>query len=517
MRVKPETTAEAEAGYAPTSPDFHRHIGDFQQLLADTNALSPLQVMLLHDGARLLRYFTTVLELLNEAMDVLFLPQLWDTDPVLFWISLGFLVFTVLVRISVCAGFVPRLKAGRLAAFTKGALIYTLEPNAGMSYIEPLLETQSRGASVDERTILTHELDRATALATLKSTFAMVLFEDLPELAVEVAFVVKTKGSASAAGPIFLLSATTTLMHLCRQLYEIRSLLAFLPANKALDEAAQLCNQSHKAVARHKLASAQLIAVADEVGKGVWEQFSAEGRTDLSPESIVRAARAGGARLTKLSLFGCPHVPSEGVAQIAEACPALKEAFLIRTGVRDAAIASLARNCGRNLTTLGLGVCPELTQASLFSLVGKVPNLQFLALIMNQWVEDEAVVALVKTTPALNFVALTGTRCTDETLFALAAWCPKLAKVGVVTETTTDAGILALARGCPALTVLCTKRGPGGWTWGGDCVHVTEEGRRAAEKARPGLFPDVAGHPAGAGGALLRRGSSRAVSGRAGD
>ena len=46
----------------------------------------------------------------------------------------------------------------------------------------------------------------------------------------------------------------------------------FLPANMALDEAAQLCNQSHKAAPRHKLDSAQLIAFADEVGKGVWEQ-----------------------------------------------------------------------------------------------------------------------------------------------------------------------------------------------------------------------------------------------------
>ena len=114
--------------------------------------------------------------------------------------------------------------------------------------------------------------------------------------------------------------------------------------------------------------------------------------------------------------------------------------------------------------------------------------MKMFALIMCPKMNDEGVVALVKTTPKMGFIALTGTSCTEASLLAIAEHCPALFKIGVPIEGTTDAGILALARNCPKLKCIATERGKAGWAWGKGCPLVTEEGKREAEKIRPGIF-----------------------------
>ena len=184
LRPPPTQTSPAasEERYAPKTSDF-AHIASHQAVLAEIASLSPLQITLMRDASRILQHFSSSLELLNEAMDVTFLPELRRATPSLYYVSLAFLGLMMATRLYIVLSFLRgRVKPGHFTAFLRGALVYLLEPNLGMQFIEPHLKNQSFERNVDERTILTHEVDGRVARATLKSTAVMVLFEDLPEV-----------------------------------------------------------------------------------------------------------------------------------------------------------------------------------------------------------------------------------------------------------------------------------------------------------------------------------------------
>lgn len=410
----------------------------------------------------------------------MFLPDLWTADPRLFYASLAFLLLTLFTRFVICLRFVPRLKEGNGAALVWGTLVYMVEPNAGIQHIEPLLNTQTQHKMVDERRELTHEIDRQLARSTLISSIVMILCEDLPELVIEMLYisvVAAKSGTDARFGPVFVISLLTTLIHTLRILYEVRSLLRFLPVNGALDEVSLLSNQSNKSAPK-KLDDSRLHAIATEFG-GVWSDFNAEYREDLSEDTLVRAACAAGPGLLKLSLFSCTQLTNAGLSRIAGACPRLREVYLPRIPIGDVVVRELVDGCGQTLIKLAIGSCPQLTADCLVAMCGKVPRLEMLAILNNEWVTDDAVVKLLRTTPRLNFLGVLGTAVTDDTMLAVAEACPGMEKLLVQRCPISDAGLLAVAEGCPKLKVVNVT----------GCEQITEEGKRAANAARPGLFP----------------------------
>lgn len=110
-----------------------------------------------------------------------------------------------------------------------------------------------------------------------------------------------------------------------------------------------------------------------------------------------------------------------------------------------------------------------------------MPRLELLATLSNEWVTDDAVVQLLRTTPRLTFLGALGTPVTDATMLAVAECCPSMEKLLMQRFPITDAGLLAVAKTCPKLKAVNAT----------GCELVTEPGKRAANAARPGLFPDV--------------------------
>ena len=215
-------------------PQHIRHVQTHANRLAHTAALSPLQLLQLHEAARVLAFSSTIVELTNEGMDVLFLGSLYSlNDKTLFNLSLSCLLITLLTRCAIILSFARRMRHGGCGQFVVAAAVYVVEPNAGLSMIEPLLMTETAEKFLDERAILTHEVDRMTTIATLKSVITMILLEDLPELLIEGAYLYQAN-STGPADPIFLMSTMTTLVHLMSGLYEVWVLLCFLPLNTVI-------------------------------------------------------------------------------------------------------------------------------------------------------------------------------------------------------------------------------------------------------------------------------------------
>ena len=325
----------------------------------------------------------------------------------------------------------------------------------------------------------------------------MILFEDLPELAIELAYI-SSGGADNETSSIFILSMCTTVVHLIRSVYELRSLHGFLPKNRALDEAAQLCNQSKKK-AKHVLCDEQLELYSQTIGKGVWESFNAEWRIDLKASSIVQGAIAGGGKVIRVCLFGCMQLSPDDLTTIFEHCHNLEQVWTSNTNIDDACVKTLVRMCNETCTHLALSGCPNITRNIFPLMTGMLPNLCFIALSNTLdrsdslsapsylWVTDSDVIPFLRTVPLLKFLALCETSCTDETFIAAAELCPRLETVGV-NKDTTDEAIFALVRSCKNLKRFGCQRDEAGWVWNLEAATVSEEAKKKARELRPNIL-----------------------------
>lgn len=199
-----------------------------------TASLSPFELTMLHASYRMMEKLHIVTELLNEAMDVAFLPALARETPVLFWMSLFFLSLSSAARVSSALSMLPRLLPNCRRKYFLSTLVYVVEPSTGLAMLQPLLSTTTSDKNLDERVSLLHDNDRVAAKAQLKSAFATLVFEDLPEAVIEVRSRLRHPDllgsaqptnfssalaqfsylfSSGKATPIFMLSLVTTLLH----------------------------------------------------------------------------------------------------------------------------------------------------------------------------------------------------------------------------------------------------------------------------------------------------------------
>jgi len=298
-----------------------------------------------------------------------------------------------------------------------------------------------------------------TAKAQLKSAFATLVFEDLPEAIIDISYLF----SSGKATPILMLSLVTTFLHTFMQIGEIRAIRRFLPANAAIAASCEYANQSNKE-ARYKLTSDELILAAAQVGHN-WEEFNCEFRGGLSATAIIKAASAGGTKVRKLSVFMCKQIDGAAMAHISEHTKNLKELFLPGCAVDNIGIRALVENCGKSLELIAMGVCSNLDQDTLPLIAGGLPNLKTLFLIKNpMWVDDEGMIAMIRgglhslQTAALSWCP----KITDATLFEMGrAGLPELSRLDLIDCSVTQEGVLAVVRGCPKLVKIVLAITPG--------------------------------------------------------
>ena len=203
--------------------------------------------------------------------------------------------------------------------------------------------------------------------------------------------------------------------------------------------------------ATFKLNDAELISVSKSIGMH-WEEFNSEFRADLSPESLVVGASAGGHKMKKISLFVNKQVTGEILTRIVERTPNLRELFIPGTPINDDSILALVDSCGKSLETLAIGVCHNLTSKTMLHLRDKIPNCTFLALIMNPWVDDDGMFAILPGVKKIKKLALNGTKITDKTLHEMGRLeLQDLETIYTQNCDISEKGLIAAMRGCPLL------------------------------------------------------------------
>lgn len=89
-----------------------------------------------------------MMELYNEGTDLIFLAQLWTASLPLFWASVFFLLLNVLGRMLVLWRQSKDVDKTKRWAFARAALLYMIEPNAGMRKMKATLNEKEPGGKV---------------------------------------------------------------------------------------------------------------------------------------------------------------------------------------------------------------------------------------------------------------------------------------------------------------------------------------------------------------------------------
>ena len=301
---------------------------------------------------RALRYgvwWDTLLELLNEIGDVLFLIFKLPAHPVLFWWSFVALCGALLMRLAIALSFWPRVdKASKKGRYAAGVLVSLLEPMTGSRMVKRALRRHDEVAGEttwdygkgmyvtaerqrDQRAVRA-ENDLLAATNEIRFVVVLVLVEDLQELAIQIIFLAWTEEldfGKLINDPLLLLTTFGTLAHMVRQLAEAHALLRELPA---LRLAADLFHD---------------------------KTFG----PDATDADVAAFARKAGAAARCVNLRGCEGVGDAGAKALAEHCPHLVTVnFGGCSELTDAAVTALATHCAQ-LTSVAFGGCDNLTDA----------------------------------------------------------------------------------------------------------------------------------------------------------
>ena len=370
---------------------------------------------------RMLRYgeaFDAMLELLNEAGDVLFLMFKLPQYAVLFWWSLAALVGSLLMRLAIGLTSWHRVdwpSKGRW--YVAGLLTMLVEPMTGgrmvrralISHEEAAGERSWDGATRswvtaerqrDDRAVRARN-DLAAATAELRNSMVLVFVEDVQELVIELLYLAWSDGldvHKLAADPLLLITTAGTLAHMGRQLVEARALWRELPELRRVAECRDMA-------------------------------FAA-GATD---DDLARFARRARGAARRVDLRTCiASITDKGIAALARCCPQLRSVDVSGTTGRpnetltDAGATALAQGCPQ-LSSVNFECCDKLT--------------------------DAGATALAQGCPQLSSVNFMGCGMTDAGAKALAQGCPQLSSVSFEgCRKLTDAGAKALAQGCPKLS-----------------------------------------------------------------
>ena len=456
----------------------------------------------------------SLMEVYNEATDVLFLLELWAKAKLLFWFSVVFLAANVLGRcLVVCRewGDVDPTKKGQ---FIRSACAYLLEPNVGMRRMKSTLLRDTEGGLVwnqqqgyvkgerDAVAVSAHA-DLISAKAEVRTLLLLIMTQDVPELAIQIVFLLMTTeaGSEGNATVLFWLTVAGTVLHGTRLGMDAWTTWSQLPrlhrvaegrdksfepnatdddvdsfASRCgrevryvnLKDAAAITDQGVIALAARcphiqrlvlsdcsLLTDRAVVAVAKACPSLIDVQLA---RCKLLSDAAIYAL-CECVGIQKLWINSCTKISPPAMQRIGESLPALRDFNAYGTGGwTDASIGAIAQGCPMLDTCVIMG-CPELTDRAVVQLSEGCPHIRTIVVADSPKVTDVGVCALLRNCSlgrsSGSSMSFSGTAVSDASLRLLAEGrCPELVTIGLSNTDVTADGVIAMLEGCPKLASL---------------------------------------------------------------
>jgi hypothetical protein len=197
------------------------------------------------------QFWATMLELFNEAGDILFLFKLYKLSKLyLYYTSLSFLLLSLVGRLatSMILRSQHGVKKGKEAVFLLGMGVYLIEPNSGHEIMKRALQDKEQGgqvwdsskgkhvASTKDPVAVQAHIDYSAGKAEIRSICIMVFGEDLPEFIIEVIYLFVGGEGWEEIDTVFWVSVVGTLLHMGFQLRELSITRDSLPGLQRLAE-----------------------------------------------------------------------------------------------------------------------------------------------------------------------------------------------------------------------------------------------------------------------------------------
>jgi hypothetical protein len=423
-------------------------------------AQMPLRLKKQKAERRRAQFWATMLELFNEAGDIVFLFKLYKLSKLyLYYTSLSFLLLSVVGRLatSMILRSQHGVKKGKEGVFLLGMGVYLIEPNSGHEIMKRALQDKEQGGMVWDNSTLKEvastkdpvavqaHIDYSAGKAEIRSICIMVFGEDLPEFIIEVIYLFVGGEGWEKIDTVFWVSVLGTLLHMGFQLRELSITRGSLPELQRLAE-------------------------------GRDKTFDKESTTDETvKEFVVRY----GSLTKKVSLSDCIAITDGAVEALAKHCTGLQTINLWRcSAITDGAIEALAKNC-TGLQTIHLSYCRAITDGAVKALAKHCTGLHTIDISGCSAITNGAVKALAKHCTGLHTIDLTlCSAVTDGAIEALAKHCTGLQSIGLWNcSAITDGAVEALTKHCTSLHTINL----------GGCSAITDGAVVALQLSSPGL------------------------------
>lgn len=171
----------------------------------------------------------------------------------------------------------------------------------------------------------------------------------------------------------------------------------------------------------------------------------------LTDADLLALSRSAGASLHRLSVRLCTSLTPPALAGIPDLCPRLRALDVSHTAIDDDALCAIVWATARDLTSLAVHACSNVTGRGLDEVTLVAPALRFLDVGQLPTAVDDRVLARLGVALGASLRTLVVSACprlTDAACGAIAKHCPALASLTMrALPLVTDAGISTLCRG----------------------------------------------------------------------
>lgn len=432
-------------------------------------------------------FWQIFLELTNEITDVLFLFVLADSGfSDLFYASLVTLVVAVVFRLfnGIYLG-VKRLDRRYWALCLIGLVIGLFETNSGLllmkqslirvdknGLVEDLAEGKANKRNKDEVSLRAQNNLHA-GWAEIRFILSVTVMEDLPQLAIQVLFIIRQQEEVAV---LFYFTLASTVGHLLFQWIEMAISLHYVRPSSSLSKIVHFRELDPRLHFRHGCAIFRTGGYSDKsefwkfvetVDGSMVRGLGLTEYTEFDENQLVRAVKRF-TNLRTMLLDKNVEVDDELVAKVTRYCPNLEELYLDQTAIVHC-MHDMASNCrqikritfndtlindeglealassNRGIKVIWLNAT-QVGDAGIKSLAKTNSEITSIA-IDNTHVGDEGIKALAKTNRRINFIKLDENAAVgDDGIIALAETNTKINTITMNETSVGDPGVVALAR-----------------------------------------------------------------------
>eukprot|EP00936_MAST-01D_sp_MAST-1D-sp1_P001736 g1736.t1 len=397
----------------------------------------------------------------------------------LFWVAAGAIALTLILRFCIILRRAPGVAKGRWCRFIGALTVGTLfDPGTGARMVAGTMrehkEAGDKEWDANRNKYVARSLDPLARQAqnSVKSSrteinimLALFLFQDLPGIAVQTVFALKSWTFDEVLEPVFLLTTLGTLLHMYRQLKEVCDLLDELPdlrkSSVGRDKTFQrACDDDVISFARrHNTAVRRIVLRNDAITSGA-SLRKATNENVISDKSLVVVAELCPC-LRVINLWGCIDLTDAAIIALA-GCHGLTRVNLMGCHrLTDTSIVVLARNC-HQLEELHLSECKGVSDDAVLAIADNCPNLHTLDLRGCHSISDVALEHLANRCSQLKIINLAGAEVSDAGIKLLAERCRGLVNINVNDcQHLTDDAIRHVALNCQNITAIKASRCPG--------------------------------------------------------